>query len=71
MNNPTLSQILGVIPTDVPADQKLEDLRGWDSLKHVRLILEIEQRLGRQLTDSEMEGLTTIGRLREILTDGA
>ena len=45
----------------------VKDLDGWDSVCRVRLIVEIEKLLVRDLSDAELENLERIEHLQEIL----
>ncbi len=40
---------------------RMEDLDGWDSLSHVRLILTIEKTFKIKFLTAEMSGMTTVG----------
>lgn len=53
----------------VPADDgvPLRDVRNWDSLSTVALIVEIEDVLGRELTDDEVAGLHTLRDVQRLL----
>jgi acyl carrier protein len=53
---------------DVTDDTPFTDYEGWDSLKHVQLIVAIESRFGVELTAQEIERLTSRRAAREILT---
>jgi acyl carrier protein len=39
------------------------DVPGWDSLMHVRLILEVEKAFGVRFTTSEVASLANVGEL--------
>lgn len=45
----------------------LSDVGGWDSLKGVRLVLRLEELTGRELSESEIEGLQSVGDVSRIL----
>ena len=63
-----VADVLGLGPDDVPDDStSLRDLKGWDSLMHVRLIVGLEERLGAELEADEIEGLATLGDVRRVL----
>ena len=50
----------------VPADARLGKIDQWDSLAHARLLLALEEKLGRMLTTDEavaIEGIDDIARL--------
>jgi acyl carrier protein len=45
----------------------LGDIDGWDSLKGVRLILRLQELIGRDLSEDEIEGLQSIGDVERLL----
>jgi acyl carrier protein len=49
-------------------DTPFAGIEGWDSLKHVELIVALETRFGIELTAGEIERLTCKRAAREILT---
>lgn len=49
-------------------DTPFSGIEGWDSLKHVELIVALETRFGVELTAGEIERLTCKRAAREILT---
>ena len=61
--------IQGPLPTP-SHDLLLQDISGWDSLKMVQLVLRLEDILNRELSESEMEGLSAISDLDSLLTAG-
>jgi acyl carrier protein len=40
-----------------------EDVEGWDSLSHIRLLVSIEKRFNIKFTNAEVEGLQNVGDL--------
>lgn len=52
------------------ADVPLNSLAGWDSLKGVQLVLKIEQKIGRQLTEAELEKLRSVADVDLLLRSG-
>ena len=63
-----MSGILMCEPGALPAKATpLRELRGWDSLKHVLLVVELEKRLNTQLTAEEIQGITTLGDVAAIM----
>lgn len=52
-------------------DEALNDVAGWDSLKGVRLVLRLEEIVGRQLSESEIESLLHVGDVGAILKQAA
>lgn len=59
-----LEEILNVPAGTVTEDTRSEDLEEWDSLAHVTIIGELEERLGISIPLDEAIGLTSV---REIL----
>jgi acyl carrier protein len=49
----------------------LAEIDGWDSLKGVRLIVRLEEIVGRQLSESDIEGLQSVGDLERLLKSSA
>jgi acyl carrier protein len=49
----------------------LADIDGWDSLKGVRLVLRLEQIVGRELSEADIEGLQLVGDVERLLKSGA
>jgi acyl carrier protein len=49
----------------------LSEIDGWDSLKGVRLVLRIEEMVGRQLTEDDIEQLQRVADVERLLRSGA
>jgi len=49
----------------------LADIDGWDSLKGVRLILRLEEIVGRELSEDDIEGLQSVGDVERLLKSRA
>lgn len=63
-----LAGALMMAEPDVPRDARLGRVEQWDSLAHARLLLALEENLGRMLTPDEavaIEGLDDIAKLLE------
>jgi acyl carrier protein len=45
----------------------LAQIEGWDSLKGVRLVLRLEERLGRELSEDEIEKLQSVEDVDRLL----
>jgi acyl carrier protein len=58
-------------PGAAPApDTALAALERWDSLKAVRLVLQLEGRIGRELSENEIAGLATVGDVARLIAGG-
>jgi acyl carrier protein len=44
-----------------------EDVEEWDSLSHVRLVVAAERKFGIKFTNSEIEGLKSVGDLVNLI----
>jgi acyl carrier protein len=49
----------------------LADIDGWDSLKGVRLVLRLEEIIGRELSEDDIESLQSVGDVERLLKSGA
>jgi acyl carrier protein len=54
----------GTLP---PESTPLRDIKGWDSLKHVLLIVGLEKYLNAQLTAEEIQGIITLADVACVL----
>jgi acyl carrier protein len=50
-----------------PESTPLRDIEGWDSLKHVLLVVGLEQKLSTKLTAEEIEGIVTLADVARVL----
>ena len=51
----------------LPGDAAIGSLEAWDSLGHMRLLLAIEAKLGRELTMEEATSLTALSDVERLL----
>jgi acyl carrier protein len=68
-----MSQILGVEASDIVADSSPETIERWDSLKHMQLIMALEDELGIQFPDEvipELINFATIETTTKELSTG-
>jgi acyl carrier protein len=57
------SEVFDQEPEELAPELRIEDVDGWDSLSHVRLILTIEKTFKIKFLTSEMGHLETVGDL--------
>ena len=63
-----IAEVLMCAPEGLPAEATpLAEIDGWDSLRHVGLILGLEKKLNRKLTADQIQGITTLGDVVTIL----
>lgn len=60
---------LGVPLEALQADTHLVDDLGADSLDNVELAIAVEEQLGVEVTDDELEGCTTVGNWIDLIAD--
>jgi len=48
----------------------LSEIDGWDSLKGVRLVLRLEEMVGRQLSEDDIERLQSVADVERLLNSG-
>jgi acyl carrier protein len=53
-----------------PENTLLADIDGWDSLKGVRLVLRLEEIVGRQLSEDDIEALQSLADVERLLKSG-
>ena len=62
-----LATALKIEPDAVDAGAALGITPEWDSLAHMRLILALEERLGRQLEPETIVGITNLDQIAALL----
>jgi acyl carrier protein len=63
-----MASILMCEPGTLPAESTpLRDIKGWDSLKHVLLIVGLEKHLNVQLTAEQIHGIVTLADVACVL----
>ena len=65
-----MAEILLCEPDALPPDSTpLRDLKGWDSLKHVLLVVELEKRLDHQLSAEEIQRIVTLDDVASVMRE--
>lgn len=54
----------------ITSDHALADIPGWDSLKTVRLVVQLESALGRELEEDELASLERVSDVERLLSGG-
>ena len=62
-----LAEALDLAPEAVDEEVEAESLEAWDSLAHLRLVLAIEARSGRQLEPEEILAITSLAEIARLL----
>ena len=65
-----LSSVMQRPVPPVPSSTALADIPGWDSIMIVRLMLSLEETLGRELSESEIEAVATVANVEQLMNRG-
>lgn len=60
-----IREILKIDPQNLPDETTMQDVQVWDSLRHLELIIAIEESIGRELTFAEINGARNLGAIRK------
>jgi len=64
----TVAEVFNVASDRINDQTGPGELEGWDSVGHLDLVMAIEQKFGVQLTMDESTNLSSVGDIRQILT---
>jgi acyl carrier protein len=62
-----MSQVLQVEPGSITVESSPESIERWDSLKHMQLIMALEDELGIQFPDEAIPELITFGAIEAMV----
>lgn len=63
-----MATILEVEPADITEDSSSDTLEQWDSLRHMNLVLALEDEFGVSIPDEEAADITSYKLIRLVLT---
>ena len=64
-----LSEVLQISPSLISEDLKMKDLEVWDSLKHMEIIVSLEQRFGIELSFDEIVAMQSVAEIKRVLRE--
>ena len=64
-----MARHLQVAPEDIHIDSKATDFPAWDSLRHLIMMMEIEQSLGFKFELEELAKLDSVQRIMQAVQD--
>lgn len=71
MSTETVEQVVaeffGVDVSAITEETGPRNLAGWDSMKHIELIMQIEIIFGKQFAPAEVALLTSVGKIKELI----
>ena len=62
-----LAEVLQIPAATITDDLAMTDLDIWDSLKHMELIMALEQSFGLQLNFDEIVRMRSVGEIKRVL----
>ena len=65
----TIATVWNVPLDEIPEDADAMSLTGWDSLRHLELMLELEMSFGVRIPAEEVPELTSIAAIEEALRE--
>jgi acyl carrier protein len=65
----TITAILKVEPSRVTPELSQENTPQWDSLNHLRLVLELEQNLGIRFRAQDIPRMTSVAAIEAVLQE--
>ena len=64
-----MADVLKMAETDITDNLTIDDLEAWDSLKHMDLVVSIEQAFNIELTLDEIIIMTSVIAIKRVLND--
>lgn len=62
-----IAELLRVPPQEITDDLSITNTSTWDSLKHMELIVAIEETFSIKLTTDEIVSMVNIGAIKQVL----
>lgn len=62
-----VSDVFGVPMDHVREDSSPETVETWDSMRHLNLVLAVEEKFNLQFTPEEMEQMRSVGQIVELV----
>ena len=64
-----VSSVLGVPAGEVNDDTSPDNVKTWDSLRHMKLMLALEEELGVQFTADQIVEMSSVGLILAVLDE--
>jgi acyl carrier protein len=64
-----MANVLGVPAEAIGPDASSDTISGWDSLKHMNLVLALEQTFGVEIPDEDAAEITSYALIKVVLQD--
>ena len=64
-----VAEVLQIPAASITDDLAMKDLDAWDSLKHMELIVSLEETFGLQLTFDDIVAMQSIQEIKRVLSE--
>ncbi len=64
-----MGDVFGLPPEAITEDASIDSIDAWDSLKHLNLVLALEERFGISFTEQETVEILNFELIRTVLTE--
>jgi len=64
-----LADVFGADPTTITDDSSIDTIEGWTSLRHLNLVVALEERFGVQLTEQEIVEVISVALIKAVLDE--
>jgi len=64
-----VAEVLQIPAGTINDDLAMQDVDVWDSLKHMELIVSLEEKFGLQLSFEEIVTMQSVGSIKRVLKD--
>ncbi len=69
MNNKIIEILSSAFECEINEESSTENTPNWDSLNHVRMILELQQSFGIRISHDKIAELTSVKKISDFLKD--
>ncbi len=64
-----LADVLQLPAASITDDLTMQDVESWDSLKHMELIVSLEESFGQQFTFDEIVAMQSVSAIKRVLRE--
>ncbi len=64
-----LAEVLQIPASTITEDLAMKDVEAWDSLKHMELIVSLEQSFGIELSFDDIVAMQNVGEIKRVLRE--
>jgi len=64
-----MATVLGIVADSINEDTSMDTVEAWDSIKHMNLVLAIEEEFGISIPDEDAANITTYPLIRLVLNE--